>query len=159
MSAGMRRALTLGLPGLAAAALVLAAAVEIAFLASPAAGYCPDYPGFLNYCFFPPSAIATFTIWIALGMTVFSVSSCVFAWRGSLGAAGASALPGLIGVVLLLLSAVANQNTSSAEPLLNTPPAGYWLYGIGGEAGLAGVILLATACCVQLAFRLAARSN
>jgi hypothetical protein len=150
----MRRALTLGLPVLAAAALVLAAATEIAFLASPAAGYCPEYPGFLNYCFFPPSAIATLTIWIALGLTVFSVISCVFAWRGTLGPAGASALPGLIGVVLLLLSAAANRNTSTAEPLLNTPPAGYWLYGVGGEAGVAGVILLAAACCVQLAFRL-----
>jgi hypothetical protein len=154
MSAGVRRALTLGLPVLAAAALTLAAATEIAFLASPSAGYCPEYPGLLSYCFFPPSAIATLTIWVALGLTVFSVSSCVFAWRGSLGAAGASALPGLIGVVVLLLAAAANRNTSSAEPLLNTPPADYWLYGVGSGAGVAGVILLAAACCVQIAFRL-----
>jgi hypothetical protein len=138
---------------------MLAAAVEVAFLASPASGYCPEYGGFLSYCLFPPSAIATFAIGIALGLTVLSVTSCVFAWRGSLGAAGASALPGLIGVALLLLTAVANQHTSSSQPLLNTPPAGYWLYGLGGGVGLAGIILLAAACCVQLAFRFSARGN
>jgi hypothetical protein len=155
MPAGMRRALTVGLPLIAAAASILAAAVEIAFLVSPAAGFCPEHPGFLSYCFFPPSSVATFTIWLALGLTVVSVISCVFAWRGRLGAAGASALPGLIGVVVVLLAALANQNSPSADQLQNTPPEGYWLYGFGGAAVLVGMVLLAAACCVQLAVRFA----
>src|SRR5258708_1178848 len=159
MSTGTRRVLAIGLPALAAAALILAAVVEVAFLASPAAGYCPEHGGFLSYCFVPPSPIATFAIGIALGLGVFCVLSCVFAWHGNVGAAGASALPGLIGVVLLLLAALANQNNSLVEPLANTPPAGYWLYGLGGEVGLAGMILLAAACCVQLAFQSSVRGN
>jgi|SRR5579859_7131442 len=147
----MRRALAVGWPLIAAAASILAAAVEIAFLVSPAAGFCPEHPGFLSYCYFPPSSVATLTIWLALGLTVVSVISCVFAWRGRPGAAGASALPGLIGVVPVLLAALANQNSPSADRLQNTAPAGYWLYGFGGAAVLAAMVLLTAACCVQLA--------
>jgi hypothetical protein len=155
MAAGISRALTVGLPLIAAAALILAAAVEIAFLVSPAAGFCPEHPGFLSYCFIPPSSVATFTIWLALGLTVVSVISCVFAWRGRLGPAGASALPGLIGVVAVLLAALGNQNSPSADQLQNPPPTGYWLYGFGEAAVLAGMVLLAAACCFQLAVRFA----
>ena len=127
--------------------------MEIDFLASPVAGYCPEYSGFLSCCFFPPSETATLMIWLALGLTVLSVISCDFAWRGRLGPPRASALPGLIGVVLLLVAAAANQNTGYVGPLLNTPPAGYWLYDFGGWAALAGMVLLAAACCVQLGVR------
>ena len=66
MPAGMRRALTVGLPALAAAALLIAAAAEVAFLLSPAAGYCPEYGGVLESCLFPPSEIAAFTIGLSL---------------------------------------------------------------------------------------------
>jgi hypothetical protein len=155
MTAGMRRALTVGLPLIAAAALILAAAVEIAFLVSPAAGFCPEHPGFLSYCFVPPSSVATFTIWLALGLTAVSVISSVYAWRGRLVAAGASAFPGLIGAILVLLAALANQNSPSSDQLQNTPPAGYWFYGFGEAAALAGMVMLAAACCVQLAVQFA----
>ena len=127
--------------------------MEIAFLASPAAGYCPEYGGILEFCFLPPSSVATVTLCIALGLAGASVASCVFAWRGHLGIAGAFALPGLIGVVLGSVFLVGHQNTASPEPLLNTPPPGYLLYEIGGYAALVGLVLLGAACCVQLAFR------
>lgn len=148
----MPRAITAGLPALAAAALVLGAAVEVAFLVSPAASYCPLHGGFLSLCF-RPSDTAKVIIGLALGLTILSAISGVFAWRGRLAAAWKSSLPGLIGVVLLL-AAAANQNTGYEGPLLNPPPADFWLYDFGGWVVLAGTVLLGIACCVQLAIRL-----
>jgi hypothetical protein len=146
------RALTVGLPVLAAAALAFAAAMEAAFLLSPAAGFCPEYGGVLSYCLFPPSEIAAFIIGVAVGLAGASVASLVFAWRGHFGAARASALPGFLGVVLAIFVA-AQQGTPPAEPLLNSPPPGYGFYGTGGYAGLVGVILLGAACCFQFGVR------
>jgi len=150
MPAGMRRALTVGVPALGVAALAVGAAVEVAFLLSPAAGYCPEYGGILSYCFFPPSEIATLTIGVALGLTGAGVASLVHAWREHYGAAGALVLPALLGVVLVLIAA-ARQGSPPAEPLLNSPPPGYGLFETGGYAVLVGVVLLGTACCFQLA--------
>ncbi len=149
----MRRPLTVGLPALAAAALLLSAAVEIAFLMSPAASYCPLHGGFLSICLFPPSQTALFLIVVALGLTALSVISCVFAWRGRLAAAWKIALPGLIGVLLLLVGAAANQNNGYIGPLESPPPPDFWLYDFGGRVALAGMVLLAVACCAQLAIR------
>jgi hypothetical protein len=149
-----RRAITVGLPALAAVALTFAATMEIAFLKSPAAGYCPEYGGILQFCFWPPSSDASLTIWLALGLGGFSVVSVVFAWRRQLGKAGAFALPGLIGVVLGLVSAIGGDHTPLYQPLLNTPPPSYVLHEIGSYAALVGLVLLAAACCVQLAVRL-----
>lgn len=148
---GMRRAVTVGLPALAGVALIFAAAMEIAFLKSPAASYCPEYGGILQFCFWPPSNDATLTMWLALGLAGLSAVSVVFAWRGQLGKAGMFALPGLIGVVLALVSAIGGDHTALYQPLLNTPPPSYVLHEIGGYAALVGSILLGVACCVQLA--------
>ena len=152
MPAGMRRAQTVGLPALAAAAFAFAAAMEVAFLLSPAAGYCPEYGGILSFCLFPPSEIAAFIIGLALCLAAASVASLVFAWRGHFGAAGGFVSPGFVGVVLALFAAT-QQSGPSAEPLLNSPPADYWLYEIGRYAGLLGVVLLAVACAFRLGVR------
>jgi hypothetical protein len=149
----MRRALTVGLPALAFVGLVFAAAMEFAFLESPAASYCPEYGGILQFCFWPPSSDATLTIWLALGLAALSAVSGVFAWRRQLGKAGAFALPGLIGVVLGLAVAIGGDHTPIYEPLLNTPPPSYVLHKIGGYAAFAGLILLASTSCLQLACR------
>jgi hypothetical protein len=132
--------------------MLLAAAMEIAFLLSPAVGYCPEYGGFLEICLFPPSETASLAIWLALGLAGAAVGSCFFAARGILGRAAAFASPGLIAAVLALGAAVSN-NTSNPFPVLNTPPPGYWLYGAGTAAYLVGSILLGVACGVQLAVR------
>jgi hypothetical protein len=153
MRAGRLRVLTVGVPAIAVAALILGAAMEISFLESPAAGYCPEYGGFLQYCFFPPSEIATFTIWLALGLAGAGIASSIFAWRRRPGEAAAFALPGLIGVVLALLFAVGGQSPDSSQPLLNTPPAGYWMHEVGGGAAFVGLLLLGAACCLQLVVR------
>src|ERR1700736_2802097 len=116
------RAITVSLPAMAGVALTFAAAMEIAFLKSPAAGYCPEYGGILQFCIWPPSTDASITVWLALGLAGFSVVSLVFAWRGQLGKAGAFALPGLIGVVLALVSAIGGDRTTPYQPLLNSPP-------------------------------------
>jgi len=147
----MRRLLTVGLPVSAAAALLLAAAMEVAFLASPAAGYCPLHGGELDFCLFSPSGNAAFTIWVALGLAIASVVSCVFAWRGRLGNAAAFAAPGLIVVVVGLVLLVGH-TTASREPI-NTPPPDYRFYEIGISAALVGLGLLSSACGAQLAFR------
>ena len=147
----MRRLLTVGLPVSAATALLLAAAMEVAFLASPAAGYCPLHGGELDFCLFAPSGNATFTIWVALGLAMASVVSCVFAWRGRLGNAAAFAAPGLIVVVVGLVLLVGH-TTASREPI-NTPPPDYRFYESGISAALVGLVLLSSACCAQLAFR------
>jgi hypothetical protein len=149
----MQRALTAGFPALAAAVLVLAAGVEIAFLVSPASSYCPLPGGFLSLCLFRPSDEAKVIIGLALGLTIVSVLSSVFAWRGRLPAAWKSALPGLIGAVLLVVSAVANQSPGLLEPVTNPPPADFWLYDFGGWVALAGMVVLAVACCVRLVIR------
>ena len=148
----MRRAQTVGLPALASAAFAFAAAMEVAFLWSPAAGYCAEYGGILSFCLFPPSEIAAFIIGLALCLAAASVASTVFAWRGHFGAAGALASPGAAGVVLALFAAT-QQSGPPAEPPLNLPPADYWLYEIGGYAGLLGLVLLGIACAFQLAVR------
>jgi hypothetical protein len=151
----MRRALTVGLPGLAALVLMFSAAVEIAFLASPAASYCPLHGGFLSLCF-RPSDIAKTIVVLAVGLAVLSVISGVFAWRGRLAAAWKSSLPGLIGVVLVM-AAAANQNTGYEGPLLDAPPADFWLSEFGTWVAFAGIVLLAVACCVQLVIRFSQR--
>lgn len=147
----MQRALTAGLPALAAAVLVLAVAVEIAFLVSPAASYCPLHGGFLSLCF-RPSDIAKTIIGLAVVLAVLSVVSGVFAWRGRLPAAWKSSLPGIIGLALLLAVA-ANQNAGYEGPLLEPPPAELWLYDFGTWVFFAGIVLLAVACGVQLVIR------
>jgi hypothetical protein len=139
---------TVGLPGLAALVLMFSAALEIAFLASPAASYCPLRGGFLSLCF-RPSDIAKTVIGLAVGLAVLSVIAGVFAWRGRLAAAWKSSLPGLIGVVVLMVAA-ANQNTGYEGPLLEPPPAEIWLYDFGTWVLFAGVVLLAIVCCIQL---------
>ena len=123
---------------------------------SPASSYCPIPGGFLSFCLFRPSDEAKVIIGLALGLTILSVLSSVFAWRGRLGAAWKSALPALIGVVLLLVTAIANQNPGLIEPLIEPPPAApadFWLYDFGSSIAFAGMVLLAVGCCAQLAIR------
>jgi uncharacterized membrane protein YeaQ/YmgE (transglycosylase-associated protein family) len=159
MPAGMRRTLTVGVPALAAGALLLAAAIEIAFLQSAAAGYCPEYGGILDFCLFPPSEDAGITIWLALGLAGAAAGSCVFAWRRILGKAAAFASPGLIGTVVGSAVAVSNNTGSNPFPVINTPPPGYWLVDAGHIAALVGTILLGVACVVQLVVRRLVRGD
>ena len=98
-------------------------------------------------------------IGLSLGLTVLSVMSGIFAWRRRLGPAAGAALPGLIGVVVLFVAAVANQNPGYVGPLENPPPADYWLHDFGGWVVLAGIVLLAAACGVQVAVGSSARDR
>ena len=131
--------------------------MEIAFLASPAAGYCPLSGGVLDFCIFPPSGIATFVVWVGLALTATGVASCVFAWRGRLGKAVAFSLPGVILVVLGLLLLIGHATEPTAP--INPPPSEYRFFEIGVSASLVGLISLAAASCAQFWYRAAAPTS
>jgi hypothetical protein len=153
MFTNMERLLTVGLPALSVAVLIFAVAVEVAFLASPAASYCGVHEGFLQVCVIPSQAVAGVVIGLSITFAAAAAASCALAWRGRLGLAAFVALPGMVGPAIALFAALGSQGSQNTTPLISAPPAGYDLYKEGAAAALAGGVLLAAACCVQFAFR------
>lgn len=152
MFQNMKRLLTVGLPALSVAVLIFAAAIELAFLSSPAASYCGLHEGILQACVIPSQAVAGVIIGLSISFAAAAAGSCVLAWRGRLGMAAAVAVPGLVGSAFALFAALGSQSPPDTTPLISAPPPGYDLYNEGAAAALAGVVLLAGACCLQFVF-------